>query len=117
MKISKKQRQRRFIRNDLGNCLVKTMRTDKINELRKKLGCNVIDVFNTNEQSLIGVIKDAFEGENMQTQYYVLGYKFDLYFRDYKNAIKVDEFSHIDRNPVHEAKRRIEIEEELDCTI
>ena len=32
---SKNQRQRRFIRNSLGDCLVKTMRTDKINELRK----------------------------------------------------------------------------------
>ena len=49
---------------------------------RKKIGCNVIDVFNTNEQSLIGAIKDAFEGENMQTQYYVSGYKIDLYFPD-----------------------------------
>ena len=116
MKIKQKNRQRSFIRNDL-DCLVKTMRTDKVNELRKKLGCNVIDVLNNNEKSLIEAIKDAFEGENMQTQYYVLGYKFDLYFRDYKNAIKVDEFSHIDRDPVHEAKRRIEIEEELDCTI
>ena len=27
----KKQRQRRFIRNDLGDCFVKTMRTGKIN--------------------------------------------------------------------------------------
>ena len=36
MKIQKKKRQRRFIRNDLGDCLVKTIRTDKINELKKK---------------------------------------------------------------------------------
>ena len=35
MNIKKKQRQRRFIRNDLGDFLVKTMRTDKINEIRK----------------------------------------------------------------------------------
>ena len=76
----------------------------------------MIDVFNTNEQSLIGAIKDAFEGENMQTQYYVLGYKIDLYFPDYKIAIEDDEFNHIDRDPEYEAKRQIEIEEELDCT-
>ena len=87
---SKKQRQRRFIRNDLEDCLVKTMRTDKINELRKTLGCNVINVFNTNEQSLIGAIKHAFEGENMQTQYCFLGHKIDLYFPDYKIAIEDD---------------------------
>ena len=113
---SKKQRQRRFIRNDLGDCSVKTMRTDKIKELRKKLGCNVIDVFNTNEKSLKGAIKDAFEGENMQTQYYVLGYKYDLYFPDYKIAVEDDEFNHVDKDPEYEAKRRIEIEEELHCT-
>ena len=29
---------------------------------------------------------DAFEGENMQTQYDVLGYKIDLSFQDYKLA-------------------------------
>ena len=89
MKIKKKNRQRSFIRNDL-DCLVKTMRTDKVNELRKKLGCNVIDVLNNNEKSLIEAIKDAFEGENMQTQYYVLGYNIDLYFPDYKIAIDND---------------------------
>ena len=92
------------------------MRTDKVNELRKKLGCNVIDVFNTNEQSLIGAIKDAFEGENMQTQYYVLGYKIDLYFPDYKIAIEDHEFNYIDRDPEYEAKIRTEIEEVLDST-
>ena len=107
---------KKFIRNHLGDFLVKTMRADKINELRKKLGCNVIDAFNTNEQSLIGAIKDVFEGENMQTQSYVLDYKIDLNFPDYKIAIEDDEFSHIDRDPDYEAKTRIEIEEELDCT-
>ena len=67
MKVQKKQRQRRFLRNNLGDCLVKTMRTNKINEFRKKLGCNVIDTLNTNEQSLIAAIKFAFEEKNMQT--------------------------------------------------
>ena len=27
---------------------------------------------------------DAFEGENMQTHYIVLGYEIGLYFHDYK---------------------------------
>ena len=91
------------------------MRTDKTNEIRKKLGCKVIDLFNTNEQSLIRVIKDLFEGDNMQTQHDVLGYKTDLYFLDYKITIEDDEFNHIDRDPEYEAKRQIEIEEEFDC--
>ena len=37
---------------------------------------------------------DAFEGENVQTQYSVLGYRIDLYFHDYKLAEEVDEKGH-----------------------
>ena len=56
---------------------------------------------------------DAFEGENMQTQYSVLGYKIDLYFHDYKLAIEVDEKGHKNRNIVHEIKRKQALEKEL----
>ena len=48
---------------------------------------------------------DAFEGENMQTQYSVLGYRINLYFHDYKLAIKVDEKGHKDGNIDHEIQR------------
>ena len=37
------------------------------------------------------------EGENIRTEDSVLGYKIDLYFRDYKLAIEIDELSHKDR--------------------
>ena len=30
---------------------------------------------------------DVSDAENMQTQYFMLGYKTDLYFHDYKLAI------------------------------
>ena len=43
-------------------------------------------------------IKDAFEGENMQTQYSALATKIYLYFHGYKLAIKVDELGHNNRN-------------------
>ena len=56
------------------------------------------DMINTKEQTVISAIKDAFEGENMQTQYSVLGYRIDIYFHEYKLAIEVDELGHIDRN-------------------
>ena len=49
---------------------------------------------------------DGFEGENMQTQYSVLGHKIDLYFHDYKLAIEVDEKGRKDRNIDHEIKRQ-----------
>ena len=45
---------------------------------------------------------DAFEGENMQTQYSVLGYKINLYFHDYKLAVEVDEKGHKYKNIDHE---------------
>ena len=38
------------------------------------------DVINIKEQELINSIKDAFEGEDMKTQYSVLGYRIDLCF-------------------------------------
>ena len=43
-------------------------------------------------------IMSSFEGENMQTQYNVLGYKIDLCFHDYKLAIEIDENGHSERN-------------------
>ena len=53
---------------------------------------------NTKEQTVINLVKDAFEGENMQTQYTVLNYRIDLYFHEYKLAIEVDELGHNDKN-------------------
>ena len=53
---------------------------------------------NTKEQTVINLVKDAFEGENMQTQYTALNYRTDLYFHEYKLAIEVDELGHNDKN-------------------
>ena len=49
----------------------------------------------------------------MQTPYYGLGYKIDLYFPDYNIAIEDDKFNRIDRYPKYEAKRPTETEEDL----
>ena len=46
-------KKRRF---ELAEKLVKTFRADKIDEFRRSLGFNVIDVFNSKEQTV-----DAFE--------------------------------------------------------
>ena len=48
-------------------------RTDKSYSLKKNVGFKLPDVINTKEQTIINSIKNAFEGENMQTQYNVLG--------------------------------------------
>ena len=56
---------------------------------------------------------DAFEGENMQTQYSVLGYRIDLYFHDYRLAIEIDEKGHKDRIIDHEIQRQKRIRERI----
>ena len=43
--------------------------TDESCDLKRNLGFRLHDVINTKEQTVINSIKDAFEGENMQTQY------------------------------------------------
>ena len=58
-------------------------------------------------------IKDTFEGENIQTQYSVLGYSIDLYFHEYKLAIKVDELGHTNRNINNEILRQKALENNL----
>ena len=62
------------------------------------------------ERLVLKSVMDAFEGENMQTQYSVLGYKIDLYFHDYKLTIEIDEKGHKDRNIDHEIKRQKALE-------
>ena len=90
-------------------------RTVKSCNLKRNLGYTLYDVINTKEQTATNSIKDAFEGEDMQTQYTVLGYRIDLYFHKYKLAIEVDELGHNDRNIDCEIQRQKELEKELDC--
>ena len=47
-------------------------RTDESCNLKRNLWFRLYDVINTKEQTVINSIKDAFEGEDMQTQYTVL---------------------------------------------
>ena len=63
-------------------------------------------MINTKEQTIINSIKDTFEGENIQTQYSVLGYRIDLYFYEYKLEIEVDELGHTNRNINNKIERQ-----------
>ena len=67
-------------------------------KFKRKLGLNLLYVFNFKQQTVLGAIKDAFEGESIQTEYSVLGYIVGLYFHDYKLSKEVDEFGYSDRN-------------------
>ena len=88
-------------------------RTDESCNFKKNLGFKLHDVINTKEQTIINSIKAAFEGENIQTQYSVLGYRIDFYFHEYKLAIEVDELGHAGRNINNEIERQKALEKEL----
>ena len=81
-------------------------RTPEPCKCKRGLGFKLHDVINCNEQRVLESTKNASEGENMQTQYSVLGYKIDLYFHEYKLAIKVDELGHNDRNIDYEIEKK-----------
>ena len=85
-----KQPNRRFLRTDLALKIIMGFRTDESCSLKRNLGFNPYDLINTKEQTVISSIKDAFEGEDMQSQYSLLGCRIGLYFRKYKLAIEVD---------------------------
>ena len=78
--------------------IIMKCRTDESCNLKRNLGFQLHDAINTKEQTVLESIKNAFEGEDMQTQYSVLGYRIDLYFHKYKLAIEVDELGHADKS-------------------
>ena len=110
---STNQPNRRFIHVDLALKVIMNCRTDESCNIKRKLGFTLYDVVNTKEQSVISAIKGEFEGENMQTQYSVLGYRIDLYF--HKLAIEVGKLGHSDRNINDEIERQRPLERELNC--
>ena len=71
-------------------------------KFRSDLGFNQINLILKKKQTVLKSINDAFEGEDMRTQYTVVGYKIDLYFHKHK----VDELGHIDKNLNHEIERQ-----------
>ena len=85
-------------------------RADESCNFKRILGFTLHDVINTKEQTVINSIKDAFEGEDMQTQYSVLSYRINLYLHKYKLAIEVDELGHVDRNVNNEIERQRALE-------
>ena len=110
-----KQSDRRFLHIDLALKIIMDCRRDKSCSFKKNLGFKLFDVINTKEQTIINSIKDMFEGENIQTQYSVLGYRIDFYFHEYKFEIEVDELGHTNRNINNEIERQKALEKELNC--
>ena len=111
----KKQPKIKPLHSDLVLKSIMVCRTDESYTLKRYLGFRLYDVINTEEQAALKSIEDASEGEDMQTQYSVLGYRIDLYFHKHKLAITVDELGHADRNLSNGIERQKLLEKELDC--
>ena len=77
----KKQQNRRFLHSDLALKVIIDRITDESCNFKRNLGFILHNVISSKEQT---VLKDAFEGEDMQTQCSVLGYRIDLYFHKHK---------------------------------
>ena len=87
-----------FIHKELATKVTMDCRTTAAHKFRTRLGFKQYDVILAKEQSLLTKINSSFKGENLQTQYSVLGYRIDLYFHDYELTIEIDENGHSDRN-------------------
>ena len=90
-------------------------RKDESCSLKRNLGFNLLDVINTKERTALRSVKDAFEGEGIQTQYTVISYRIDLYFHKHKLEITLDELGLADRNLNNQIERQKALERELDC--
>ena len=62
-----------YILSDLALKIIMDCRSSTAIEFRSKLGFNQHDITLAKEQSVLRSIMDAFEGENIQTQYSLLG--------------------------------------------
>ena len=66
------------------------------------------------EKTTLDSLRNAFEGENIQTHYRVDIY-IDIYFHDFKLAVEIDGYNHEDRDIGCEIKRQKVLEKELGC--
>ena len=64
----KKQPNRINLHGGIGTGIIKDCRIAEACNLKKRLGFKLHDVFKTKQRTVVGSIKDAFEGENMQAQ-------------------------------------------------
>ena len=119
----------KYARSDLMETMIKSCRgvkqcNDGVNRLEKEkqrenfraiLGFKEHDIMNVTEKTTVDSMKNAFEGENIQTHYRVLGYEIDIYFRDYKLAVEIDKKDYQHRDISREIQRQKALEKELGC--
>ena len=105
------QQCRVFVRNDLVEKKIKSCRksSKKFLEFTKKLGLD-LDVVTCDEQDIIKILHDKFEGETIITQYSIKNKRLDAYMPEYKIGIEIDEYNHKYRNFNYEESRTKMIE-------
>ena len=111
----KREVNRILIDEKLAVKLIMDCKTTTAHTFRTRLGFKQYDVILTKELLVLTKIMSSFEGGNIQTQYNVLNYRIDLYFHDYKLAIKTDENGHSNKNIDYKIKRQKAIEQVLSC--
>ena len=62
-------------------------------EFKKKLGLDP-DVVTFDEQDIIKIFHDKFEGESIISQYSIKNKSFDAYMPKYKIGIEIDKYNH-----------------------
>ena len=111
----------KYVRSDLMEKITKSCRGVKqcnggVNRLEKEkqrenfrtiLGFKEHDIMKVTEKTTLDSIKNAFEGENIQTHYRFLGYEIDIYF--------LRKYNHEDRDIGCEIERQKGLEKEIGC--
>lgn len=96
-------------------------RTKKMPENIKKISqmfnidTKIVNIVMSKEQSELDKILKVFKNEKIELQFFVDGFRIDLYFVDYKLAVECDENNHKDRSILYEIKREAVIKEKLKC--
>ena len=119
----------KYIRNDIAEKIIKNCRgvkkpkdnlnkSDKENQrqnFRLLLGFADHDLFLTKEQSIINKLLETFSREEISLQHFVLGYKIDAYFIEYKLAVEIDKHNHKERDNEKELMTENAIKQKLGC--
>ena len=110
----KKQPNICFIRKELATKVFMDCRTTAAHEFKTRLVFKQNHVILTKDQSVLTKVKSSFEGENMQTQYNMLGDRIDLYFHEYELAIEIGENGQSNGNIDYKVKKQKPIEQETE---
>ena len=97
--------------------LLSKSRSPHAKSLALKLGFTEM-IFPVKEQANLEIIIKAISGIlAYKTQYYIDGYKIDLYLPEINLAVEIDENGHSNRNSDYEREREYHIAHELCCEI